>query len=116
MVNSELRTKRSFVHHSLFTIHKVIIRLTKQDRRRTILSKERPETFDDGMDGIGHSLKCWNEHCMENVRFSEHYLEAEMHILMHFRVRGIPELFVAFFHRAFDHSSVQTDESNLIDD
>ena len=59
-----------------------------------------PELIDDVLDKLNKLMERWNDRLtMNNLRLAERYFKAKLHILVHFRVGGIDEEFVAHLQR-----------------
>jgi len=72
-----------------------------QTKRGDKSSEEWPKTQDEAVDQIRHVLERFdNRFTLNDPRLAERYIEAEIHLLVHFTVRPVDEEFVAYFERA----------------
>jgi hypothetical protein len=66
-----------------------------------VRSKQASETGEQAINQIRHLMKRFDDRLtLRNLRLAERYVKAELELLIHFCVRGVPEDFVAHLHRA----------------
>src|ERR1700676_4870086 len=62
--------------------------------------EQRPEIGKNVADKIRHTLERFeNRITLNNPRFAERYIKQEIYLLVHFRIRGVDEEFVAYLER-----------------
>src|SRR5216683_1218664 len=75
--------------------------MIRTDRPELQSRKQRTEAGNQAIDQIRHVLKRFDQRLrLKNLRLAERYIEAELHLLVHFRIREIGEEFVAYLQRA----------------
>lgn len=88
-----------------------------QDPQTDDLREERLKAHDNVIDNLCHPHKGWCEHGgIEDIRLPKDYLDVRVHILVHFRVGGVPVEFVALFQRTFDVAGIERNEAHFIHD
>jgi len=66
---------------------------------------------DDAVNGIKHLMKRLDQRLtLNNLRLSERYFKSELHLLIHFRIGGVNEEFVACFQR---EQAISRSEKNI---
>jgi hypothetical protein len=75
--------------------------LHREERQADVLAKAGLKQPHSVAHEVGEMLERFQQRLtLDKPRFAERYVEAELHLLVRFRVRGIDEEFVAFFQRA----------------